>query len=121
MVTMSAMACVATSAFPWKTGERTSGKDRERVRRLVGEQDFTEIYCRCSVEICEKRDTKGLYKRARAGEVKDFTGISSPYEAPESPSLVLDTGSEPLTACVAKVIALLQQRGVIRATEKGGM
>jgi adenylylsulfate kinase len=96
-------------------------KDRERVRRLVGEQDFTEIYCRCSVEICEKRDTKGLYKRARAGEVKDFTGISSPYEAPESPSLVLDTGSEPLTACVAKVIALLQQRGVIRATEKGGM
>ena len=89
--------------------------DRERVRQRVGEQDFIEVYCRCAIEVCERRDTKGLYRRARAGEIKDFTGISSPYEPPENPELALDTGSEPLEACVDKVMVLLQQRGVIRA------
>jgi adenylylsulfate kinase len=93
--------------------------DRERVRQRVGEQDFIEVYCRCAIEVCEQRDTKGLYRRARAGEIKDFTGISSPYEPPENPSLVVDTGSEPVEACVDKVMALLQQRGVIRAGERG--
>lgn len=94
-------------------------KDRARLRELVGEQDFIEIYCRCSIEVCESRDTKGLYRRARAGEVKDFTGISSPYEPPENPSLVLDTGTDPLAACADMVIVLLQQRGVIRASREG--
>jgi adenylylsulfate kinase len=93
--------------------------DRERVRQRVGEQDFIEVYCRCAIEVCEQRDTKGLYKRARAGEIKEFTGISSPYEPPENPSLVVDTGSEPLEACVDKVMALLHQRGVIRTGERG--
>lgn len=94
-------------------------KDRARLRELVSEQDFIEIYCRCSIEVCESRDTKGLYRRARAGEVKDFTGISSPYEPPENPSLVLDTGTDSLAACADKVIVLLQQRGVIRASREG--
>ncbi len=89
-------------------------RDRERVRQLIGEQNFIEVYCHCPLDVCEGRDTKGLYRRARAGEVKDFTGISSPYEPPEHPSLILDTGTEPLDVCVDKVVALLQQRGVLR-------
>lgn len=86
--------------------------DRQRVRALVGEDDFIEIYCRCALEICEQRDVKGLYKRARAGEIKEFTGISSPYEEPEHPDLVLDSGAESLAACVEKVMTLLMERGV---------
>lgn len=88
-------------------------EDRERVRSLVPHGDFLEVYCRCPLEICEQRDVKGLYKKARAGEIKDFTGISSPYEAPDDPELVVDTGSQPLEACVAQVLALLKERGVI--------
>jgi adenylylsulfate kinase len=92
-------------------------KDRERVRQLVGNQDFIETYIRCPIEVCESRDTKGLYRRARAGEVKDFTGISSPYEPPERPDLILDTGSESLEQCADRLVALLQQRGVIHTAE----
>jgi len=88
-------------------------RDRDRVRQLVGDHDFIEIYCRCPIEICESRDTKGLYQRARIGEIKDFTGISSPYEPPEHPSLTLDTATESLNLCVDKVVSLLQKRGVI--------
>ncbi len=88
-------------------------RDREYVRQLVGVENFIEIYCSCLLEICESRDTKGLYRRARAGEVKDFTGITSPYEPPEHPSLVLDTGSETLDTCAQKVVTLLRERGVL--------
>jgi adenylylsulfate kinase len=87
--------------------------DREKVRSLVPHGEFLEIYCRCSLEICEQRDIKGLYKRARAGEIKDFTGISSPYEEPMDPELVVDTGSLSLEDSVAKVVGLLRERGVI--------
>lgn len=87
--------------------------DRERVRQIVGEQDFLEIYCQCRLEVCEDRDVKGLYKRARAGEIKDFTGISSPYEIPEHPSLILDTGSQSLDQCVDQVVQLLRDRRII--------
>lgn len=87
--------------------------DRERVRSLAPHGDFLEIYCRCPIEICEQRDVKGLYRRARAGEIPEFTGISSPYEEPTDPELVVDTGTLPLEACVAQVIALLRERGVI--------
>ena len=87
--------------------------DRSRVRSLVPHGDFLEIYCNCSLEVCEERDTKGLYKRAREGLIKDFTGISSPYEAPIDPELVVDTGSLTLDESVIKVIEFLQRRGVI--------
>ena len=87
--------------------------DRERVRSLVPQGDFLEIYCRCPLEICEERDVKGLYKRARRGEVKDFTGISSPYEEPDNPELVVDTGNLPLVASVNKVIDLLYDRDIV--------
>lgn len=87
--------------------------DRERVRLLVPGGDFIEIYCNCPLEVCEQRDTKGLYRRARAGELEEFTGISSPYEVPESPDLVIDTWRLPLEECVEKVLALLVERGII--------
>jgi len=88
-------------------------QDRRRVRELAGDGNFIEVYCRCPVEICEQRDTKGLYRRARQREIAEFTGISSPYEAPENPELVLSTGEAPLEACVEQVVACLRQRRVI--------
>jgi len=103
---------IAQAAFisPFRT-------DRERVRQQIGDRDFIEVYCRCLIEVCESRDTKGLYRRARAGEVKDFTGISSPYEPPERPDLILETGSDSLDLCANQVVALLLQRGVIRTID----
>ena len=85
--------------------------DRKKVRDLVPDGDFIEIYCQCPLEICEERDVKGLYKRARAGEIKEFTGISSPYEEPENPELVVNTGEHSLDDCVDQVIAFLEHRG----------
>lgn len=87
--------------------------DRERVRGMVMHGEFIEIYCRCGVEVCETRDVKGLYKRARSGEVKDFTGISSPYEAPTKPELVVDTATQPLEDCVNQVLDYLRQGGLL--------
>ncbi|MEA3413225.1 MAG: adenylyl-sulfate kinase [Pseudomonadota bacterium] len=85
--------------------------DRQRVRDLAPEGDFIEIHCHASLDVCESRDVKGLYKKARAGEIKDFTGISSPYEIPENAEIVVDTGSKPLNECVDQVIEYLQLRG----------
>ena len=87
--------------------------DRRRVRNLVTDGDFLEVYTRCSIDVCEERDVKGLYKKARAGEIKDFTGISSPYEEPESPELIIDTDQDDLDSCVDQVVAMLQSRGII--------
>lgn len=86
--------------------------DRERVRRLVG-TDFLEIYCRCPVEVCEERDVKGLYRKARAGEIKDFTGISAPYEPPLNPELVLTNTSISVAEAAARVIDLLVERKLV--------
>jgi adenylylsulfate kinase len=87
--------------------------DRERVRSLVAPEDFIEIYCECPLDICEQRDVKGLYAKAREGLIPNFTGISSPYEAPENPELVVDTGTHPLANCVEQVLTLLQNRSII--------
>lgn len=87
--------------------------ERDRVRSLVPHGDFLEIFCHCPLEVCEERDVKGLYKRARAGEIKDFTGISSPYEEPEQPELVVETGSLTVEDSVARVLDFLRERGVI--------
>jgi adenylylsulfate kinase len=87
--------------------------DREMARKLNTEGEFIEIYCRCSLEECERRDTKGLYKKARAGEVKEFTGISAPYEEPAQPEMILDTDKETLTESAGKVLTWLEQRGII--------
>lgn len=87
--------------------------DRAWVRSLVPQEDFIEVYCRCSLEICEQRDVKGLYAKARQGLIKDFTGVSSVYEAPEAPDLSLDTSSLSLKECVAQVLTLLNDHGII--------
>lgn len=87
--------------------------DRDLSRKLNPEGVFIEIYCRCSLEECERRDTKGLYKKARAGEVKEFTGISAPYEEPVQPELVLDTDRESLQESAGKVLAFLEKQGII--------
>jgi adenylylsulfate kinase len=91
-------------------------EDRDRVRHLVPDGDFIEVFVRCPVEVCEGRDVKGLYKKARPGEIKNFTGISSPYEEPEAPELVLETHRHGLGECVEQVIALLRTRGVLPAS-----
>ncbi|OGT03259.1 MAG: adenylyl-sulfate kinase [Gallionellales bacterium RBG_16_57_15] len=87
--------------------------DRERVRGMVGHGDFIEIYCDTPIETCEARDTKGLYEKARAGQIAEFTGISSPYEAPEKPELAVNTGKDELDACVRQVVDEMAQRGII--------
>lgn len=87
--------------------------DRETVRNLVPHGDFLEIFCNASLTVCEQRDTKGMYKKAREGLIKDFTGISSPYEEPDKPELVVDTGGSPLDECVNNVITLLEERGIL--------
>ncbi|MEM1724663.1 MAG: adenylyl-sulfate kinase [Thermoplasmata archaeon] len=85
-------------------------KHREMVKAIIGEGDFIEIYCRCPVEICEKRDPKGLYRKARNGEIKDYTGISAPYEEPENPDLILDTHLLDVEEAVKKVLSLVEKK-----------
>ena len=88
-------------------------KDRNLVREIFPQGDFIEIYCNASLEICESRDVKGLYKRARTGEIKNYTGIDSPYEAPSNPELIIDTESESLEESVAKIIDFLKSKEII--------
>jgi len=87
--------------------------EREAARKLVPHGDFLEIYCSSPIEVCEQRDVKGLYRRARAGEIKEFTGISSPYEPPLRPELTVDTGHASIEDCVETVIELLRSRGIV--------
>ncbi|MDQ6969333.1 MAG: adenylyl-sulfate kinase [Mariprofundus sp.] len=91
--------------------------DRDRVRALVGDGDFIEVYCHASVDQCESRDVKGLYAKARAGEIKNFTGISSPYEEPLKPELMVETGALALDACVDQVMTYLEVNGVINSAK----
>jgi adenylylsulfate kinase len=81
--------------------------------------DFFEIHCAADLGVCEQRDTKGLYAKARAGQIKDFTGISSPYEEPEGPELRIDTGSQSLEESVAQVLTYLESQGVVPAAGEG--
>jgi adenylylsulfate kinase len=87
--------------------------DRDRVRQLMPDGDFIEIYCNCSLDECERRDLKGLYKKARQGQIPNFTGISAPYEAPGHAELVVNTGEQPLETCVNQVIDYLVIKKVI--------
>jgi adenylylsulfate kinase len=89
-------------------------RDRERARGLLLHGDFLEIFCRCPVEVCEQRDPKGHYQRARAGQLKDFTGVSAPYEEPGEPELVLDTATLSIEASVDRVEQLLKDRGILQ-------
>lgn len=88
-------------------------EDRNSARTLLKEGEFIEVFVKCPIEKCEERDVKGLYKKARAGEIKEFTGISAPYEEPESPELVIETDREPLEAAAEKVMEYLKKKGII--------
>ena len=85
----------------------------DQVRALMKPGDFVEVYVECPVEVCETRDVKGLYKKARAGEIKEFTGISAPYEAPNSPELTIKTSELSVEQSAKQIIACLEQRGII--------
>jgi adenylylsulfate kinase len=103
-------ATIVSTAFisPYKA-------DRDMVRALLPEGEFIEILVQASLETCESRDPKGLYKKARAGEIKDFTGISAPYEAPEKPEMVLDSDNKGIEELANEVIAHLKARGILTA------
>ena len=90
-------------------------QDRDLVRGRLREGDFVEIYVAASLETCEQRDVKGLYKRARAGEIPEFTGISAPYEEPERPELVLDTNRQSVEQSVAQLVGYLEEKGYLSA------
>lgn len=88
--------------------------DRDKARELLQKEEFIEVYVKIPLEIAEERDPKGLYKKARAGEIKEFTGISAPYEEPLSPEIVIDTSEHDLEASSRIVIRYLEKKGFIR-------
>jgi len=92
-------------------------EDRDMVRQLVENGEFIEVYVHAPLEVCEERDPKGLYKKARAGEIKHFTGIDDPYEAPENAELVIHTGEKSLEECAAEVMSYLESNGYIDEAE----
>ncbi|MCW4469559.1 adenylyl-sulfate kinase [Flavobacterium sp. MFBS3-15] len=85
-------------------------KDRELVRNIVGGADFVEIFVDTSLEECERRDVKGLYKKARAGEIKNFTGIDAPYEKPVNPDVLIETEKESIDMAVKKVVTFVKHK-----------
>ncbi|OYW52520.1 MAG: adenylyl-sulfate kinase [Hyphomicrobium sp. 32-62-53] len=87
--------------------------ERNAARRLVPHGDFLEIYCKADLATCETRDPKGLYKKARAGEIQNYTGIDSPYEPPSNPELIVDTQAQDLNSCMDHILGLLILRGII--------
>lgn len=87
--------------------------DRDRIRLLYDKDDFVEIFVDCPIEVCEKRDTKELYAKARRGEVADFTGVSSPYEAPDHPEIVVSTAAQNVEESVAVIVSYLENHGII--------
>jgi adenylylsulfate kinase len=99
---------VALTAFisPYK-------KDRAAVRGLVGSDEFVEIYVKCPLEICEQRDVKGLYEKARRGVIRQFTGIDDPYEEPENPEIILETDKVSLGECVEEILNFLEAKRLV--------
>ncbi|MFX3647616.1 MAG: adenylyl-sulfate kinase [Paenibacillus sp.] len=89
-------------------------QDREMVRQLFEPDDFIEIYVRCSIQECERRDPKGLYKKARNGDIPHFTGISAPYDVPKSPSFIIDTEHSSIEEAVQEIVQHLEQIGALQ-------
>jgi len=92
--------------------------ERRKVRSMMPHGDFIEIYVDCPIEVCESRDVKGLYQKARDGEINQFTGISSPYEPPETQELTVNTSQETLKESATKVLNLLKERGIVPADDE---
>ena len=94
-------------------------QDRDRIRQLMTRpEDFVEVFVSCPIEVCEARDPKGLYARARAGEIRDFTGIDAPYEAPDAPELVVETNVYDVNDCVEKALSYLREHGYINHADR---
>lgn len=89
-------------------------QDRDNARKLQKEGEFIEIYVKCPLDVCEQRDTKGLYKKARAGEVKEFTGISAPYEEPVNPELTIDTSKMSIEESTRAILNYLELKGYVK-------
>ena len=89
-------------------------EDRDVARKLLKEGEFIEVHVNCSLSECERRDPKGIYKKARTGEIREFTGISSPYEEPEKPELVLETDKLSLNECVENLLEYLSRNEYIK-------
>ena len=87
--------------------------DRDAVREICPENSFVEVYVECPLEICEQRDPKGLYQKARAGEISQFTGISAPYEKPENPEIVVSTGNCSVEDAAVEIILYFEEKGII--------
>ena len=83
-------------------------QDRAALKEIIGKDRFIEIFVDTPIEVCEARDVKGLYAKARRGEIKDFTGVNAPFEAPEHPDLVIDTSTEELAASVERIYTFIQ-------------
>lgn len=99
--------CVVSLVSPYR-------ENRENARRIIDARDrFAEVYVRCSLKECERRDVKGMYAKARRGEIKGFTGIDDPYEAPENPDLLVDTEHEPLDESSAKIRGYLKAKSLL--------
>jgi adenylylsulfate kinase len=96
---------IAAFASPYRA-------DRFMVRRMFEPGDFIEVYLKCDLKVCEARDPKGLYKKARSGEIKNFTGVSDPYELPENPEIVLDTDRLSIEESVSKIMDYLGEKGL---------
>lgn len=88
--------------------------DRHSVRQLFSEGEFIEVYVRCPLEVCESRDPKGLYRKARAGDIANFTGISAPYEVPDNPEIVVDTNLYSIEECIMIVLDYLSSHGFLK-------
>lgn len=88
-------------------------KDRDNARAAVGEGNFFEVFCDTPIEVCEQRDPKGLYKKARAGEIKGFTGVDDPYEAPQRPELIIDNSKRTPQEAAVMVIEMLEKAGKV--------
>jgi adenylylsulfate kinase len=105
LLTKNGVAAIASAVSPYR-------EVRDYNRRMIG--SFVEVYVKASVEECEKRDVKGLYKKARAGEIKEFTGVSDPYEEPLNPEVVCDTAAESLEQSAGKVVKRLEELGYLK-------
>ena len=89
-------------------------EDRDSARALANEGEFIEVYVKCPLDVCEQRDTKGLYKKARAGEVKKFTGISAPYEEPSNPELTIDSSELSVEESTRVILNYLEEKGFVK-------
>lgn len=105
LLTRNGVLAMASAVSPYREA-------RDANRRMIG--NFVEVYVKASPEECEKRDVKGLYKKARAGEIKGFTGVDDPYEVPQNPEVVCDTASESLEESAAKVVEKLGELGYLK-------